>query len=131
MSRMTRQRDPKVELARVAHPSNIQTNLWASIDEKGLVIEGQDLGSGVEAIWGDIDYEYWLVVAPEHLDRVLEQLARELDRSIQIPDDPPERNFVLLDLVKRAWGRGRFATDVDFRQWLDSVDIPSSFSSYV
>ena len=127
---MARQRDLKVELVRVTHPSNIQSNLWASIDDEGLVIEGQDLGSGVEAIWGDLDYEYWLVVAPKYLDRVLEQLALELDRPIEVLDSPGERNVLLLDLVKGAWERGRFATDVDFRQWLDSIRVPSKFSSY-
>ena len=38
--------------------------LSAKIDESGdLVLEGQDLGSGVEEYWGDSDYEYWVVVS--------------------------------------------------------------------
>jgi arsenate reductase-like glutaredoxin family protein len=38
-------------------------HLFAKIDESGdLVLEGQDLGSGVEEYWGDSDYEYWVIV---------------------------------------------------------------------
>jgi hypothetical protein len=38
-------------------------HLSAKIDKDGdLVLEGQDLGSGVEEYWGDSDYEYWVVV---------------------------------------------------------------------
>jgi hypothetical protein len=40
--------------------------LSAKIDKDGdLVLEGQDLGSGVEAYWGDSDYEYWVVVSAD------------------------------------------------------------------
>ena len=41
----------------------IAVYLSASINEHGdLVLEGQDLGAGVEEYWGDSDYEYWVVV---------------------------------------------------------------------
>jgi hypothetical protein len=125
------QRNKEVELSRVVYPSNIESHLRAYIDDTGLVISGQDLGPGVEAIWGDLDYEYWLVVAPQHLDRVVERLAKELEDPVEVPASPKERDLLLLDLLKRAWERGRFETDVDFRQWLDTIDVPSEFASYV
>lgn len=128
---MNRPSDLRIDLVRVAHPSNIQTTLCAHIDDGGLVVEGQDVGPGVEAIWGDLDYEYWLVVRRPHMRGVLEGLLRELDREVLVPDDAADQEALLLDLMKRAWGRGRSKTDVDFREWLDSNHIPSEFSSYV
>ena len=42
---------------------NIRVFLSAYISSSGdLVLEGQDLGSGVEEYWGDSDYEYWTVI---------------------------------------------------------------------
>ena len=48
-------------------------HLYAKIDESGdLVLEGQDLGSGVEEYWGDSDYEYWVIVkAKNKIDTLL------------------------------------------------------------
>ena len=36
-----------------------------------LVLEGQDIGPGVERIFRDSDYEYWHTVKAEHVLRVL------------------------------------------------------------
>lgn len=125
--------EPLVEvlLAHRTYPSSIDSRLTASIHETGLVLSGQDVGSGVEEIWGDLDYEYWLAVDHQHLDLVLESLAKKLDRPIEFPADTSQRDLLLLDLMKRAWAGGFFQTDVDFRQWLDSIGVPSEFSSYV
>jgi hypothetical protein len=51
---------------------HIDVYLSAYIDNSGdLILEGQDLGPGVEEHWGDSDYEYWTIVAN---DRKLEVL---------------------------------------------------------
>lgn len=121
----------EVLLAQRSYPSSISSRLTASIEDAGLVLSGQDLGPGVEEIWGDLDYEYWLSVDSEYLDLVLDGLAKKLDRAIDIPEDTSQRDWLLLDLLKRSWSRGLFETDVDFRKWLDAIDVPSEFSSYV
>jgi len=40
-------------------------------DEGHLLLSGQDVGEAPQEYWGDSDYEYWLVVAPQDKDRVL------------------------------------------------------------
>lgn len=124
---MTEQ-DRTVTLVATVQPS-ISIRLSASIGERGLVIEGQDVGPTVAAIWGDSDYEYWLTVRPEHLDRVATSLAVKLGEP-DSPDGAVATDEFLLDLLERAWTRGVFETDVDFRQWLDEIGVPSEFASY-
>ncbi len=48
----------------------------AEINDQGsLVVSGQDVGKAPEEYWGDSDYEYWVVVAKEHKDRVRRALS--------------------------------------------------------
>jgi len=108
---------------------SISVRLSASIGEPGLVIQGQDVGPGVAAIWGDSDHEYWLTVSPEHLDRVTTGLADKLDEP-DASDGGSVNDEMLLNLLEKAWARGVFKTDVDFRQWLDEIGVPSEFASY-
>ncbi|MEP6850599.1 MAG: hypothetical protein ABI999_17200 [Acidobacteriota bacterium] len=76
--------------------------LHAYVDEDGrLVLEGYDLGSFVEEVWGDSDYEYWRMVKPEFL------------------------NSVLLHLIK-----DRFNSDSEFHKWLQEKEIPDEFTSW-
>ena len=114
-------------VATVQQPVSIR--LTASIGEPGLVIQGQDVGPGVAAIWGDSDYEYWLTVSPEHLGRVTSGLADKLGEP-DASDGGSPNDEMLLDLLEKAWARGVFETDVDFRQWLDEIGVPSEFASY-
>lgn len=92
---------------------SISIRLSASIGERGLVIEGQDVGPGVAAIWGDSDYEYWLTVSPEHFDRMTTGLADKLGEP-DVADGGSANDEMLRDLLEKAWARGVFKTDVDF-----------------
>lgn len=125
-----RQPQATVKLSRESSP-NITVRLSAWTDREGLVIEGQDLGPAVSSIWGDSDYEYWLMVDREHLEVLQAALDRKLGRAPPLPDGPGESDHLLLSSIKEAWNIGLFKTDVDFRAWLEAVDIPNRFSSYV
>ena len=46
-------------------------------DDGAIVLEGQDMGPTVEAVWGDSDYEYWVRVAPPSLPKLAFELLRE------------------------------------------------------
>lgn len=120
----------RVELARKTFPA-VVSHLSASIKDGRLVISGQDLGPAVSSVWGDSDYEYWLVVDRQYFDRLIARLATKLRREVDVPDDQVAADKLLLDLLRRAWGGGTFESDVDFRRWLNAVHIPSDFSSYV
>ncbi|MBA2380215.1 MAG: hypothetical protein H0V76_11645 [Blastocatellia bacterium] len=75
------------------------SRLTAYIDgDEHLVLEGYDRGDTVQAVWGDSDYEYWRTVKREHLDKVLLHLLKE-----------------------------RFASDVEFHEWLKKLGIPDEF----
>ncbi len=79
------------------------STLTATINEKGdLVLEGFDIGELVKAYWGDSDYEYARTVAAAYTPAVLLWLIKE-----------------------------RFATDSEFKAWLDAKGIPSEFWSYI
>ncbi len=55
----------------------IEIHLTADITPEGdLLLSGQDLGSAVEEIWGDDDYEYWLKVPSEEKDHVLVEFSK-------------------------------------------------------
>lgn len=126
---MTREPKHQVSLSSKAYPT-ITSHLSAWTDEKGLVLEGQDLGPGVGRIWGDSDYEYWLRVDRKHLGRVIDGLATKLDTDTELPDEPSKQDNLLLELMQRSWTRGLFETDVGFRKWLEAIGVPSEFSSY-
>src|SRR5438552_3506468 len=84
-------------------PGGEVSRLEAYVEEGGdLVIEGYDLGKGVEEVWGDSDYEYWRRVKRGHVPAVLLQLIKE-----------------------------RFSSDVAFHKWLSEKGIPDEFSSWV
>lgn len=119
-----------VQLFNESYPT-VRSHLSASIDGRGLVISGHDTGPAVLSIWGDSDYEYWLVVEREHLTPVVEGLVRKLSHDATLPEDEPQRHRILLELMELAWSRGVFETDVDFRRWLNAIHVPSEFSSYV
>ena len=121
---------PTVQLSHNSYPA-VSSRLSASIDDRGLVISGHDMGPGVSSVWGDSDYEYWLVVRRDHLTRVLEGLLRKVGREAQNPDHPSQRDHLILQLLEQAWAKGLFDTDVDFRRWLNAIHVPSEFSSYV
>ena len=70
-------------------------------DDGDLILEGQDSGKLVEETFGDGDYEYALKVAADLKDTVLLHLIKE-----------------------------RFATDGEFRAWLEEKKIACEFWSF-
>jgi hypothetical protein len=130
-SESLRQPEQKIDLLSRVFPSGIHVRLAAWTDSKGLVLEGQDTGEQVERIWGDLDYEYWLSVKREHLDRVLNGLAEKLGGMPAPLEDRKAQDQLLLGLLQACWDRGFFETDVDFREWLEGIRVPSEFASYV
>ena len=61
----------------------IAVYLSAIINEDGdLVLEGQDLGAGVEEYWGDSDYEYWVVVSASNKLKVFLLLTQYAFKNI-------------------------------------------------
>ncbi len=67
------ERDGKSRKVRLYEVRGGETSVFidAEITEAGnLVVSGQDLGKAPEEYWGDSDYEYWVVIAKEHRDRL-------------------------------------------------------------
>jgi hypothetical protein len=64
----------KVQLYEVRGETSVFID--AEINERGsLVVSGQDVGKAPKEYWGDSDYEYWVVVAEEHKDRLRRALT--------------------------------------------------------
>ena len=49
---------------------DIRVTIEAYFRDEWLMVEGYDIGSRVEEIWGDSDYEYALGVNPEELQKL-------------------------------------------------------------
>ncbi len=70
--------------------------LWAYADERGLHIDGQDLGPGTAVVSGDGEYEWFKTFAPENVPQevvlldgqpgedVLDVLERWVGRSYEL-----------------------------------------------
>jgi hypothetical protein len=83
------------------------TFIDAEINESwDLVISGQDVGEAPRVMWGDSDYEWWVVVKAEHKDKVL------------------------LALIEQVFGGTDRSAD-EFRAWLTEKGIPSEFGNYM
>lgn len=74
-------------------------------DDGAIVLEGQDIGPAVEAVWGDTDYEYRTRVAPPALSKLAFELLRE----------------------KFA---GRLDAVAAFRDWCRAHDVEHEFGNY-
>jgi hypothetical protein len=90
---------------------NIEQHLRMFIDEHGaVVLEGQDLGRGVQEILptSEGECEYWLTLPAEYKD------------------------WVLLNLIQERFsGDAEKPLDTLFREWLEERNIPhKSFSYY-
>ena len=93
-----------VELVRQGGATSIHIDV--RVDDKGdLLFSGQDIGDAPEEIFGDLDYEYWLTIPAAEKDRVL------------------------LALIEKVY-RGNASVVSEFREFLESKDIPCHFHSY-
>jgi hypothetical protein len=74
-------------------------------DTGDLLLSGQDIGEAPQQIFGKDDYEYWLTVPATEKDRVL------------------------LALIEKVY-RGNASVVSEFREFLESKNIPCHFHSY-
>jgi hypothetical protein len=117
----------------VAHENErVTSRLQAGFNGAGdLVLEGYDVGSFVEEVWGDSDYEYWLTVHSEEIPRLVEELVRETGELAPTAENQPP--FVM-GVLKKFFTEGHapvyFKNDSEFKKWLDARGIPSDFSSW-
>ena len=82
-------------------------HIGAEITDKGdLLISGQDLGEFPLEHWGDVDYEYWLLIRAADKDRLL------------------------LALLEKLYA-GNDCVVSELKAYLDARGIPSQFDSYV
>ena len=83
--------EPTVVLRKEDRADGSRLSLWAYLDTAGqLHIDGQDLGPVTRSVSGDGEYEYFKIVAPEHVPRLRAILGGA-------PDEP------ILDLLERDW----------------------------
>jgi hypothetical protein len=68
--------DQVIEIAREAGTAFRRVDLRLK-DDGEIVLEGQDMGRAVEAVWGDTDYEYWVRVAAPALPKLAFELLHE------------------------------------------------------
>jgi hypothetical protein len=101
----------------------------AVIDAAGrLTVSGQDIGKAPLEFWGDSDYEFWVVVEPEHTGKVREALLAARDR-----DAPRLRlrgDALLLALIEERYRGDPQAVD-GFKEFLRERDIPFDFGSWI
>jgi hypothetical protein len=96
--------DHVVEIARQEGTAFRRVDLRLK-DDGEIVLEGQDMGPAVEAVWGDTDYEYWVRVARRSLPKLAFELLRE--------------KFV-----------GRLDAVTAFRDWCRAHGVEHEFGNY-
>lgn len=52
------------------HNDRVEVHVSADLEDDSLTISGYDLGSYVEDVWGDFDYEYWYFFNKVNTDRL-------------------------------------------------------------
>lgn len=124
---MTEQEPITVFLGKWTFP-RVETEMSATIDDRGLTVEGRDVGIGVVEIWDDPVYEYSVNVGVDHLDRMLTALRSKLGDGSLADEKTESRNRLILDSLKEAFSKRDFHNSTDFRQWLQANDFPSDMS---
>jgi len=76
-------------------------------DDGSLRINGWDMGSTVEEIWGDDDYEYWIVIPPGEIPKLSIELLRHAFNA-----EAPLRFSDLRKLCEEA------GIEVEFGNWI-------------
>lgn len=100
-----------------SHTGSEYRFLGARVLENGdLLIEGQDIGSTAEELYGEREFEYEVRVAAEHVPAVLLWLLKE--------------RFATQALTSQGFSLQGFTSTVDLRRWLDEHHIPSQFATY-
>jgi hypothetical protein len=110
----------------------VRSTLAAGFNERGdLVLEGYDIGSFVEEVWGDSDYEYWLTLRRADLPRLAGALAAARGEAESAEAD---RERWLISMLQALFAPDaaplHFRNDSEFKTWLEEHTIPSEFSSW-
>ena len=99
-------------------------------DSGDLSINGLDIGKAPQESFGDSDYEYWLTISKNYKDIILAALVEHCNRNhIEVPPAPQNKDDTLLALIQLIYG-GHYSAFSEFRNFLDSINVPSEFSSY-
>ncbi len=97
----------------------------ATIDDRGLTVEGRDMGIGVVEIWDDPVYEYSVTVGAVHLDGVLSALRTKMGDTPPTGEQTENRDRLILDYLSEAFSKGTFHNSTGYRQWLETNDLPN------
>jgi len=107
----------------------------AEIDEAGnLVISGQDIGEEPKRLFGDSDYEYWLMVPESEKHRVLPMLSQTVTPGAEggafHEDGSPElEDGLLLRRLEQVYG-GNACVVSALMDLFRANGIPYSFNTY-
>lgn len=94
---------------RAEHNGADHRHLEAYLDERGLHIDGQDLGPGTAIVSDDGEYEWFSTIAAEHLPRLVALLGGAPGEDV-------------LDVLERSWtAPGR---SYDLEKLLRDSNIP-------
>jgi hypothetical protein len=111
-----------------ALPSGIRSHAKVYINEAGdLVLEVQDLGGALKDLFGDSDYEWWVVVRASDKPKLIARLMEQQDGSAVVTAE--EEDALLLSLIESAFA-GRPSAPSDIEKWLAANGIAYKRFSY-
>jgi hypothetical protein len=123
------EREGRVSLFAGTLPSGITSYADAYINDQGdLVVAVQDLGPEVERLFGDSDYEWWVVVQASDRPKLLERLMAEQSRSAALTAGAEDA--VLLSLLEDKFA-GRPSASAELEEWLTANGIAFKRSVYI
>ncbi len=101
--------EPTVKLRDETRADGSHLSLWAYLDAAGqLHFDGQDLGPVTQSVSSDGEYEYFKIVAPGDIPRLIELLGGKPGEDI-------------LELMRRDWSGDK---SYDLERILRECDIP-------
>ncbi len=101
--------EPTVKLRDETRADGSHLSLWAYLDTAGqLHFDGQDLGPVTESVSSDGEYEYFKIVAPGDIPRLVELLGGKPGEDV-------------LELMRRDWSGDK---SYDLERILRECDIP-------
>lgn len=116
-----------VSLVSQRGPTSI--HIRAYFNENGeLVIEGQDIGEAPRQVFGDLDYEYWLTISPEHLPKLFSALTGKSVQAANAMKAELLKDKLLQVLFEHYAGDAGLVTKL--RNLLNENSIPGRFHSY-
>jgi hypothetical protein len=109
-------------------PSGLTSHAEAYINDAGdLVVEVQDLGQELQELFGDSDYEWWVVVRESEKPRLLTRLLEEQPTSTALTES--DQDALLLSLIERRFA-GLPSAPSDFEDWCEANAIAFERTTY-